>query len=232
MGRKPCCEKFGLKRGPWTVDEDQKLINFILNHGIQCWRLVPQLAGLMRCGKSCRLRWTNYLRPDLKKGALSEAEEDQIIQLHARLGNRLLMFFFPLIHVDNFQPLNQNHWNTRIKKRLRLLGVDPATHKPITQSDLSAGGPATEAEASEEQALKTSDVPPSINTTSHEELPADRKEIAFPEGELMWGRSSTEETMKSAADPSTSCRALFSLNDSSHDSSIVSGFQATTHLSW
>jgi len=40
------------------------------------------LAGLLRCGKSCRLRWTNYLRPDLKRGAFSEAEEDQIIQLH------------------------------------------------------------------------------------------------------------------------------------------------------
>lgn len=45
MGRQPCCEKVGLKRGPWTIEEDNKLMNFILNNGIQCWRLVPKLAG-------------------------------------------------------------------------------------------------------------------------------------------------------------------------------------------
>jgi hypothetical protein len=46
-------------------------------------------SGLLRCGKSCRLRWTNYLRPDLKRGLLSEAEEKLVIDLHAQLGNRL-----------------------------------------------------------------------------------------------------------------------------------------------
>jgi hypothetical protein len=45
-------------------------------------------AGLLRCGKSCRLRWTNYLRPDLKRGLLSDAEEKLVIDLHAQLGNR------------------------------------------------------------------------------------------------------------------------------------------------
>ncbi|KAG0455402.1 hypothetical protein HPP92_024355 [Vanilla planifolia] len=89
MGRKPCCDADGIKRGPWTAEEDRKLVDFIVRNGIPCWRLVPNLAGLMRCGKSCRLRWTNYLRPDLKRGALSEAEEGQIIHLHSRLGNRI-----------------------------------------------------------------------------------------------------------------------------------------------
>ncbi|KAG5568310.1 hypothetical protein H5410_064675 [Solanum commersonii] len=108
MGRQPCCDKIGLKRGPWTIEEDHRLMNFILNNGIQCWRLVPKLAGLMRCGKSCRLRWINYLRPDLKRGALTEAEEDMIIKLHSQLGNR-------------------------IKKKLKFLGIDPLTHKPIEE---------------------------------------------------------------------------------------------------
>ncbi|CAM8964905.1 unnamed protein product [Rhodiola kirilowii] len=79
MGRKPCCDKVGLKRGPWTIEEDHKLMNFIITNGIHCWRTVPKLAGLLRCGKSCRLRWINYLRPDLKRGGFTEAEEDQII---------------------------------------------------------------------------------------------------------------------------------------------------------
>jgi myb proto-oncogene protein len=93
MGRQPCCDKLGVKKGPWTAEEDKKLINFILTNGQCCWRAVPKLAGLKRCGKSCRLRWTNYLRPDLKRGLLTEAEEQLVIDLHARLGNRLFIYF-------------------------------------------------------------------------------------------------------------------------------------------
>ncbi|XP_050234163.1 transcription factor MYB20-like isoform X1 [Mercurialis annua] len=133
MGRKPCCDKIGLKRGPWTIEEDQKLNNFILNNGIHCWRLVPKFAGLLRCGKSCRLRWINYLRPDLKRGAFTEFEDDQIIQLHSRLGNRWSKIASQLPgRTDNEI---KNHWNTRIKKRLRQLGVDPLTHNPIQQTE-------------------------------------------------------------------------------------------------
>ncbi|KAK1432710.1 hypothetical protein QVD17_09608 [Tagetes erecta] len=131
MGRQPCCDRAGLKRGPWTMEEDRKLMNFIINNGIQCWRMVPKLAGLLRCGKSCRLRWINYLRPDLKRGTLSEAEEDQIIELHARLGNRWskIASHFPG-RTDNEI---KNHWNTRIKKKLKHLGVDPNTHKHVME---------------------------------------------------------------------------------------------------
>ncbi|KAI3452629.1 hypothetical protein Pfo_009293 [Paulownia fortunei] len=141
MGRQPCCEKVGLKRGPWTMEEDNKLMNFILNNGIQCWRLVPKLAGLMRCGKSCRLRWINYLRPDLKRGAFTEAEEDMMIELHSRLGNRWskIAAHFPG-RTDNEI---KNHWNTRIKKKMKLLGLDPVTHKPIEQKTQNS---ATESE--------------------------------------------------------------------------------------
>ncbi|XP_073525290.1 uncharacterized protein [Phyllobates terribilis] len=128
MGRQPCCDKIGLKRGPWTIEEDHRLMSFILNNGIHCWRMVPKLAGLSRCGKSCRLRWINYLRPDLKRGGFTEPEEDQIIQLHARLGNRWskIASYFPG-RTDNEI---KNHWNTRIKKKLKQLGLDPVTHKP------------------------------------------------------------------------------------------------------
>lgn len=129
MGRQPCCDKVGLKKGPWTTDEDKKLINFILTNGQCCWRAVPKLAGLLRCGKSCRLRWTNYLRPDLKRGLLSEYEENMVIDLHSQLGNRWSKIASHLPgRTDNEI---KNHWNTHIKKKLRKMGIDPLTHKPL-----------------------------------------------------------------------------------------------------
>uniref|UniRef100_A0ACD5ZTT9 Uncharacterized protein n=1 Tax=Avena sativa TaxID=4498 RepID=A0ACD5ZTT9_AVESA len=139
MGRQPCCEKVGLKRGPWTAEEDQKLVGFLLTHGHCCWRLVPKLAGLLRCGKSCRLRWTNYLRPDLKRGLLSYEEEQVVIDMHAQLGNRWSKIAARLPgRTDNEI---KNHWNTHIKKKLRRMGIDPATHRPISSDQDQAPPP-------------------------------------------------------------------------------------------
>ncbi|RVX15568.1 Protein ODORANT1 [Vitis vinifera] len=101
------------------------------NSGVKCcWRAVPKLAGLRRCGKSCRLRWTNYLRPDLKRGLLTESEEQLVIDLHARLGNRWSKIAARLPgRTDNEI---KNHWNTHIKKKLLKMGIDPVTHEPST----------------------------------------------------------------------------------------------------
>ncbi|CAL9774178.1 unnamed protein product [Musa acuminata subsp. burmannicoides] len=132
MGRQPCCDKVGLKKGPWTTEEDKRLINFMLTNGQCCWRVVPKLSGLLRCGKSCRLRWTNYLRPDLKRGLLSEEEEKMVIELHSQLGNRWSRIASHLRgRTDNEI---KNHWNTHIKKKLRKMGIDPLLHKPLIPS--------------------------------------------------------------------------------------------------
>ncbi|KAF9593375.1 hypothetical protein IFM89_022074 [Coptis chinensis] len=77
-----------LRKGLWSPEEDDKLMNYILSNGQGCWSDVARNAGLQRCGKSCRLRWINYLRPDLKRGAFSSQEEELIIHLHSVLGNR------------------------------------------------------------------------------------------------------------------------------------------------
>ncbi|KAK9116670.1 hypothetical protein Sjap_015617 [Stephania japonica] len=127
MGRSPCCEKVGLKKGPWTPEEDHKLLAFIEKHGHGSWRALPAKAGLQRCGKSCRLRWTNYLRPDIKRGKFSLQEEHTIIQLHALLGNRWSAIATHLPkRTDNEI---KNYWNTHLKKRLANMGIDPVTHK-------------------------------------------------------------------------------------------------------
>ncbi|KAA8518342.1 hypothetical protein F0562_015775 [Nyssa sinensis] len=84
----PCCSKVGLKRGPWTPEEDEVLANYIKREGEGRWRTLPKRAGLLRCGKSCRLRWMNYLRPSVKRGPIAPDEEDLILRLHRLLGNR------------------------------------------------------------------------------------------------------------------------------------------------
>ncbi|CAI8617563.1 unnamed protein product [Vicia faba] len=136
MGRSPCCEKVGLKKGPWTPEEDQKLIAYIEEFGHGSWRALPSKAGLQRCGKSCRLRWTNYLRPDIKRGKFSLQEEQTIIQLHALLGNRWSAIAAQLPRRTDNEI--KNYWNTHLKKRLTRMGIDPTTHKPKT--DTTSGG--------------------------------------------------------------------------------------------
>lgn len=128
MGRAPCCDKNGLKKGPWTPEEDQKLVDYIQKHGYGNWRTLPKNAGLQRCGKSCRLRWTNYLRPDIKRGRFSFEEEETIVQLHSILGNKWSAIAARLPgRTDNEI---KNYWNTHIRKRLLRMGIDPVTHSP------------------------------------------------------------------------------------------------------
>ncbi|XP_057780654.1 transcription factor MYB17-like [Salvia miltiorrhiza] len=139
MGRAPCCEKKGLKKGPWTPEEDDKLVDYIDKHGHGSWRSLPKLAGLLRCGKSCRLRWTNYLRPDIKRGPFTADEEKLVIQLHAVLGNRWAAIASQLPgRTDNEI---KNLWNTHLKKRLLLMGIDPGTHEPSSSGALVSRPP-------------------------------------------------------------------------------------------
>ncbi|GAB4857852.1 hypothetical protein Ancab_015757 [Ancistrocladus abbreviatus] len=137
MGRSPCCDdSSGLKKGPWTPEEDEKLVSYVQKHGHGSWRALPKHAGLNRCGKSCRLRWTNYLRPDIKRGRFSEEEEQLIIKLHSVLGNKWSRIAVHLPgRTDNEI---KNYWNTHIRKKLLQMGIDPITHKPRTDLNFLA----------------------------------------------------------------------------------------------
>ncbi|GER29431.1 myb domain protein 103 [Striga asiatica] len=131
MGRPPCCDKSNVKRGPWTPEEDAKILAYVASHGIGNWTLVPQKAGLNRCGKSCRLRWTNYLRPDLKHDNFTPEEEECILELHKTIGSRWSLIAKRLPgRTDNDV---KNYWNTKLKKKLTKMGIDPVTHKPFSQ---------------------------------------------------------------------------------------------------
>ncbi|XP_059638971.1 transcription factor MYB26-like [Cornus florida] len=116
MGHHTCCNRQKVKRGLWSPEEDEKLINHISAYGHGCWSSVPKLAGLHRCGKSCRLRWINYLRPDLKRGSFSPQEAALIIELQTILGNKWAQIAKHLPgRTDNEV---KNFWNSSIKKKL------------------------------------------------------------------------------------------------------------------
>ncbi|XP_071706983.1 transcription factor GAMYB-like [Rutidosis leptorrhynchoides] len=106
-----------LKKGPWTSAEDAILVDYVNKHGEGNWNAVQKHSGLSRCGKSCRLRWANHLRPDLKKGAFTPEEERRIVELHAKMGNKWARMAVELPgRTDNEI---KNFWNTRTKRRQR-----------------------------------------------------------------------------------------------------------------
>uniref|UniRef100_A0A5B7A0V3 Myb-related protein 306-like n=1 Tax=Davidia involucrata TaxID=16924 RepID=A0A5B7A0V3_DAVIN len=123
MGRPPCCDKMGVKKGPWTPEEDISLVSYVQQHGPSNWRDVSTNTGLRRCSKSCRLRWTNYLRPGIKRGSFTDHEEKMIIQLQALLGNKwaAIASYLPE-RTDNDI---KNYWNTHLKRKLKKLQTGP-----------------------------------------------------------------------------------------------------------
>ncbi|KAJ9140331.1 hypothetical protein P3X46_030990 [Hevea brasiliensis] len=104
------------KKGLWTVEEDRILMDYIRVHGKGKWNRVARATGLKRCGKSCRLRWMNYLSPSIKRDNFSEEEDDLIIRLHKLLGNRWSLIAGRVPGRTDNQV--KNYWNTHLSKRL------------------------------------------------------------------------------------------------------------------
>ncbi|MED6132801.1 hypothetical protein PIB30_022265 [Stylosanthes scabra] len=116
------CEKSGVRKGTWTPEEDTKLIHHLSKFGYPSnWRLLPKAAGLARCGKSCRFRWMNHLRPDVKRGNFTLEEDDTILRLHNQFGNRWSMIASHL-HGRSDNEI-KNRWNSHLKKRFQHTSV-------------------------------------------------------------------------------------------------------------
>ncbi|GLJ11571.1 hypothetical protein SUGI_0171590 [Cryptomeria japonica] len=179
MGRRPgSSQPEDFNRGAWTAQEDKILADYIRTHGEIGWRALPKKAGLNRCGKSCRLRWLNYLRPDIKRGNISPDEEELIIRMHRLLGNRWALIAGRLPgRTDNEI---KNYWNTHLSKKLSMSNnksIISKTHLPVQES--------TSFEATEKYSL------PSLNSSEDDgdkasELRSSSDEsMSFGEGEAL-----------------------------------------------
>ncbi|KAL7160623.1 hypothetical protein ABFS83_01G108500 [Erythranthe nasuta] len=165
MGRSPCCSKVGLRRGPWSTKEDTLLSNYIQLHGEGQWRSLPKNAGLLRCGKSCRLRWMNYLRPGIKRGNISEDEEDLIVRLHGLLGNRWSLIAGRLPgRTDNEI---KNHWNTHLLKKLK--GIQHTAAKSTNNNNTKPAKKTIKKQKKKVVAAAPPPPPPEIKVTAQPE---------------------------------------------------------------
>ncbi|KAL1206746.1 Transcription factor MYB82 [Cardamine amara subsp. amara] len=135
-------EKCYVKRGLWKPEEDMILRSYVEAHGEGNWADISRKSGLKRGGKSCRLRWKNYLRPNIKRGSMSPQEQDLIIRMHKLLGNRWSLIAGRLPgRTDNEV---KNYWNTHLNKKSNprkqnapeSIGATPFTDKPVMSTEV------------------------------------------------------------------------------------------------
>ncbi|AEE77366.1 Transcription factor MYB21 [Arabidopsis thaliana] len=160
-----------VRKGPWTMEEDLILINYIANHGDGVWNSLAKSAGLKRTGKSCRLRWLNYLRPDVRRGNITPEEQLIIMELHAKWGNRWSKIAKHLPgRTDNEI---KNFWRTRIQKYIKQSDVTTTSsvgsHHSSEINDQAASTSSHNVFCTQDQAMETySPTPTSYQHTNME----------------------------------------------------------------
>ncbi|XWS38901.1 hypothetical protein CRYUN_Cryun18bG0003000 [Craigia yunnanensis] len=179
-------DQMDLRRGPWTVEEDFKLINYIATHGEGRWNSLARCAGLKRTGKSCRLRWLNYLRSDVRRGNITLEEQLLILELHSRWGNRWSKIAQHLPgRTDNEI---KNYWRTRVQKHAKQLKCDVNSKQfkdtmrylwmPRLVERIQAAAAATATSTTAVTAASTTTISDSVTTTAN----VDTGQMILPHG--------------------------------------------------
>ncbi|XP_028775748.1 transcription factor MYB59-like [Neltuma alba] len=132
-----------MRKGPWTEQEDIKLVSFVGLFGERRWDFIAKVSGLHRTGKSCRLRWVNYLHPGLKRGKMTPQEERLVLELHSKWGNRWSRIARKLPgRTDNEI---KNYWRTHMrkmaqeKKRAAAAASSPSSSSASSKSSTGEG---------------------------------------------------------------------------------------------
>ncbi|GMN24337.1 hypothetical protein TIFTF001_000509 [Ficus carica] len=149
-----------IRKGPWTEQEDFQLVCFVGLFGDRRWDFIAKVSGLNRTGKSCRLRWVNYLHPGLKRGKMSPQEERLVLELHAKWGNRWSRIARKLPgRTDNEI---KNYWRTHMRKKAQ-------EKKRANNSNSSSSSSPSPSRSSSSNSMKSSSS--SSNITTVESLP-------------------------------------------------------------
>ncbi|KAF7814057.1 transcription factor WER-like [Senna tora] len=143
MGRRRSCSN-EIKKGSWSKEEDEILLNYVTLHGQGKWPVVAQSSGLKRSAKSCRYRYLNYLKPDIKRGDISKHEEELIMRFHRQLGNRWALISKKLpgrtdIEIKNYFKiyLSQNPSHKVGEKKTKVLEKNVDVDDEIVKEELN-----------------------------------------------------------------------------------------------
>ncbi|KAJ9565208.1 hypothetical protein OSB04_001174 [Centaurea solstitialis] len=131
------------RKGPWTEQEDVQLVSYVNMFGDRRWDFIAKVSGLKRSGKSCRLRWVNYLHPGLKRGKMTPQEERRILELHSKWGNRWSRIARKLPgRTDNEI---KNYWRTHMRKKAqekkRVLSPSSSVSNSSSYSSVCTSNP-------------------------------------------------------------------------------------------